>query len=61
MHQQWNLCSVLPAELSHKVTGVEAAAVYSDAKTSHEQHMLNINAAIAGVQQEVQHVNSDIR
>jgi hypothetical protein len=49
------------AELSQKVTGLEAAAVYSDAKAGHEQRMTEINASIAEVQQEVQRVNSDIR
>ncbi len=48
-------------ELSQNVADLEAAAVYSDAKAQHEQHMAELNKAIAGVQQEVQHVNSDIR
>jgi hypothetical protein len=50
-----------PAELSQKVGGLEAAAVFSDAKASHEQRMTEINASIAEVQQEVQRVNTDIR
>jgi hypothetical protein len=43
------------------VAGLEAAAVYSDAKAGHEQRMTEINTSIAEVQQEVQRVNSDIR
>uniref|UniRef100_A0A383WLM5 Kinetochore protein Spc24 n=1 Tax=Tetradesmus obliquus TaxID=3088 RepID=A0A383WLM5_TETOB len=41
-------------ELSQKVAGLEAAAVYSDAKASHEQRMTAINSSIAEVQQEQQ-------
>lgn len=48
-------------ELSQKVAGLEAAAVYSDAKASHEQRMTAINSSIAEVQQEVHRVNTDIR
>lgn len=39
----------------------EAAAVYSDAKASHEQRMAEISTAIAEVQREVHLVNGDIR
>ncbi|KAF8071112.1 hypothetical protein HT031_001194 [Scenedesmus sp. PABB004] len=48
-------------ELSHKVTELEAAAVYSDAKAAHEARMAQINKAIAEVQLEVQQVSADIR
>lgn len=49
------------AELTQRVASAEAAAVYDDARAQHEQHMREINGAIAGVQQEVQKLNSDVR
>lgn len=48
-------------ELSQKVATAEADAVYSDARTQHEQRMKEINTVILGVQQEVQQLNSDLR
>lgn len=49
------------AELTQRVASAEAAAVYDDARAQHEQHMREINGAIAGVQQEVQELNNDVR
>lgn len=48
-------------ELTQRVASAEAAAVYDDARAQHEQHMREINGAIAGVQQEVQELNNDVR
>lgn len=49
------------AELSHKVAGAEADAVYSEAREQHEQRMKQMKSSIGGVQQEVQQLNCDLR
>lgn len=50
----------MSAELSQKVSQVEAAAVYDDAKAVHEQNVAQINKMIADVQQDVQRVHRGI-
>lgn len=52
---------MIATELSQKAAEAEVSAVYKDAKARHEQNMMEINKAIAEVQQDVQQINADIR
>lgn len=50
----------IATELTQRAAGLEAEAVYSDAKAAHEQRVQDINGVIEELQLDVQRASSDI-